>query len=54
MIDALADVKHAVSGSIHTAEREFEEFQRGFVGLCLLRGDDFVEVDAELGTCCGK
>src|SRR5579864_6167684 len=37
--------------SVDATECEFEEFERRFVGLSLLRGDDFIEVCAKLRPC---
>src|ERR1700736_3309001 len=40
--------------SIDSIEGEFEEFQRGFVGMGLLRGDDLIEVNSQLTLRAGE
>ena len=48
VVDALRDVQHSMGGSIDATQGQLEEFQGRFVGLGLLRGDDCIEVYAEL------
>ena len=48
MIDALAYMKHAVRWRFDAAEGQLKDLERGFVRLCLLGGDDFVECDVKL------
>ena len=45
MVDALSDVQDTMRRSIDSAESQLEQFQRRFISLGLLRGDDLVELD---------
>lgn len=52
VIDALADMQHTMRRNLDPSQRKFKDLQRRFVSLGLLRGDDLIESNAQLGKCC--
>jgi hypothetical protein len=49
VVNALADMQHSMCRSVAAAQSYFAQFQGGFVGQGLLRGNDRVEINFELG-----
>ena len=54
MVNTLADVEDAVSGRIDPVQSQLKHLKGWLVGSGLLCGDDFIEVNPQLGASPGK
>ena len=54
VVNTLPDMQHPMGRGVNAAQGQLKKLQRRFVGLGLLRGDDFVEIDLELGPSSGE